>query len=159
MDKQAAEHSDHVTTDQFKAGLAGLRTEVAGYRAEVTVQIADVAGQIAEQRADTAEVRTEIANLDTRLSTQIAEVRTEIAGVRTEVANLETRLIRWMVGTLIATATLTVGILRFIGGAACEAPGACGLAQSSILLVNTHSPWIADWMLALEDRRHAKRRQ
>ena len=114
--QQAAEHSDHVTTDQFKAGLAELRTEVAGYRAEVTVQIADVAGQIAEQRADTAEVRTEIANLDTRLSTQIAEVRTEVAGVRTAVANLETKLIRWMVGTVIATATLTVGILRFIGG-------------------------------------------
>ena len=27
--------------------------------------------------------------------------------------------------------------------AACETPGAFGLAQSSILLVNTHSPWIA----------------
>ena len=34
---------------------------------------------------------------------------------------------------------------------------AFGLAQSSILLVNTHSPWIADWMPALEDRRHAER--
>ena len=42
-------------------------------------------------------------------------------------------------------------------GAACETPGAFGLAQSSILLVNTHSPWIADWMPALEDRRHAER--
>ena len=30
--------------------------------------------------------------------------------------------------------------------AACETPGACGLAQPSILLVNTHLPWIADWM-------------
>ena len=37
---------------------------------------------------------------------------TDIAGVRTELASLETRLIRWMVGTVIATATLTVGILR-----------------------------------------------
>ena len=46
--------------------------------------------------------------LDTRLSTQIA-------GVRTEIANLETRLIRWMVGTVLATATLTVGILRLFG--------------------------------------------
>ena len=33
----------------------------------------------------------------------------------TQIANLETRLIRWMVGTVIATATLTVGILRFLG--------------------------------------------
>ena len=38
-----------------------------------------------------------------------------LAEVRTAIANLETRLIRWMVGTVIATATLTVGILRIIG--------------------------------------------
>ena len=44
-----------------------------------------------------------------------------------------------------------------INRAACETPGAGGLAQSSILLVNTHSPWIADWMPAPEDRRHAER--
>ena len=64
--RKVAEQGDHVTPDQFKAGLA--------------------------------------------------EIRTEIAGVRTEVANFETRLIRWMVGTVIATATLTFGILRFVGG-------------------------------------------
>ena len=46
---------------------------------------------------------------------------------------------------------------RSISRAACETPGAGGLAQSSILLVNTHSPWIADWMPAPEDRRHAER--
>ena len=74
------EQGDHVTSDQFRAGLA--------------------------------EVRAEIANLDTRLSTQIAELRTE---QRTGIANLETRLVRWMVGTVIATATLTVGILLLIG--------------------------------------------
>ena len=67
--RDGVEQGDDVTSDQFKAGLA--------------------------------EVRTEIANLDKRLSTQIA--------------SLETRLIRWMVGTVSTTATLTVGILRFIG--------------------------------------------
>ena len=46
-----------------------------------------------------AEVRAEIADLRT-------EQRTGIAGVRTEIASLETRLIRWRVGTVIATATL-----------------------------------------------------
>ena len=63
------DHGDHVTSDQFKVGLA--------------------------------EVRTEIAGLDARLSSQIA--------------NLETRLLRWMIGTVIGTATLTFGILRFLG--------------------------------------------
>ena len=89
----AAEHGDQVTSDQFKAGLDEVRTEIA-------------------------EVRTEIAALDTRLSTQIANLdtrlSTQIAGVRTEVANLETRLIRWMVGTVLATGGLTFGILRFL---------------------------------------------
>ena len=84
---QAVEQGNYVTTDQFKAGLAELRSEIAA--------------------------------LDTRLSTQIAELRTEqrtgIAELRTEMGNLETRLIRWMVGTVIATATLTVGILRLVG--------------------------------------------
>ena len=74
--RQGVEQGDHVTSDQFKAGMAELRTEIAA--------------------------------IDTRVST-------EIAGVRTEIANLETRLVRWMVGTVIATAALTVGILRLIG--------------------------------------------
>ena len=80
--RKLAQQGDHVTGDQFKAGLA--------------------------------EVRTEIAALDTRLSTQIAGVRTEIAEVRTEISTLETRLVRWMVGTVLATAALTFGILRFL---------------------------------------------
>ena len=40
---------------------------------------------------------------------------TDIGGVRTELASLETRLIRGMVSTVIATATLTVSILRLLG--------------------------------------------
>ena len=110
--RSAAEQGDHVTSDQFKASQAELRAEIASLDTRLSTQI--------------AEVRTEIASLDTRLSTQIAEVRTEIAsldtrlstdiaGVRTEISNLETRLIRWTVGTIIATATLTVGIVRLFG--------------------------------------------
>ena len=38
-----------------------------------------------------------------------------IAEMRTEMANLETRLVRWMIGTVIATATLTVAIVRLLG--------------------------------------------
>ena len=103
--RQGVEQGDHVTSDQFKAGMAELRTEIAAIDTRVSTEIAGV--------------RTEIANLDTRLSTQIAELRTEqrteIAGVRAEIAHFETRLIRWMVGTVITTATLTVGSLRLVG--------------------------------------------
>ena len=64
------EQGDHVTSDQFKAGLAEMR---------------------AEQRTEIAEVRTELANLDTRLSTQIA-------GVLTAISAAETRLTWRMLG-------------------------------------------------------------
>ena len=99
------EQGDHVTSDQFRAGLAEVRTEIANLDTRLSTQIAELR---TEQRTEIAGVRTEIAALDTRLSAQIGDVRTEIA-------NLETRLVRWMVGTVIATAALTVGILRLMG--------------------------------------------
>ena len=114
--RQAVDQGDQVTSDQFKAGLAEVRTEIASLDMRLSTQAAEMR---AEQRTGIAGVRAEIANLDTRLSTQIADLRAEqradAAAVRTEIANLETRLVRWMVGTVIATATLTVGILRLIG--------------------------------------------
>ena len=66
----AVEQGEHVTSDQFKAGMAEMRAQ---QRTE-----------IAEVRTEIAEVRTEIANLDTRLSTQIstAETRLTLAHAR-----------------------------------------------------------------------------
>ena len=128
--RQAAEQGDPVTADQFRADLAEVRTEIAALGTRLSTQVAEVRTEITglDTRLSTqvAEVRTEIAGLDTRLSTQVAGVRTEIAGLdtrlstriaeaRTEVANLETRLVRWMVGTVIATAGVTIGVLRLFG--------------------------------------------
>ena len=112
----AAEQGDHVTSDQFTAGQAEVRTEIAAVDTRLSTQIAALDARVSAQ---IAEVRTEIASLDTRLSAQIAaldtRLSTQIAEVRTEIASLETRLIRWMVGTVLATATLTFAILRFFG--------------------------------------------
>ena len=118
--RQAVEQSDHVTSDQFKAGLAEVQTQIANLDRRLSTEIAEMR---AEQRAEIAEtraeMRTEIAEMRAEMRAEItetrAEQRTEIAAVRTEIANLETRLIRWMVGTVTATATLTFGILRFLG--------------------------------------------
>ena len=60
----AVEQGEHVTSDQFKAGMAEMRAQ---QRTE-----------IAEVRTEIAEVRTEIANLDTRLSTQISTAETRL---------------------------------------------------------------------------------
>jgi len=53
----AAEHGDHVTADQFKAGLAEVRTEIATLDTRLTTHIA----------ALDARLSTQIANLETRL--------------------------------------------------------------------------------------------
>ena len=65
---------------------------------------------------DQAEV---IANAMRKLAQQGDHVtgdqfKAGLAEVRTEIAALETRLIRWMVGTVLATAALTFAILRFL---------------------------------------------
>ena len=44
--RQAADHGDHVTSEQFKAGLAELRTEIAGLRADLTWRMLAVAGLV-----------------------------------------------------------------------------------------------------------------
>ena len=67
------EQGDHVTSDQFKAGLAEMR---------------------AGQRTEIAEVRTEIANLDTRLSTQISAAETRLTWRMLGIAGLVIAVLR-----------------------------------------------------------------
>ena len=73
-------------------------------------------------------MRTEIANLDTRLSTQIAEVRSEIG-------NLESRLIKWIIGTVVTTAGVTVAIAGVVVGSAPP----CRVTAFSVAAATTHS--------------------
>ena len=53
----AAEHGDHVTSDQFKVGLAEVRTEIAALDTRLSTQIAGLDARLSSQ----------IANLETRL--------------------------------------------------------------------------------------------
>ena len=43
---QAADHGDHVTSDQLGTGLAEFRTEIAGLRADLTWRMLAVAGLV-----------------------------------------------------------------------------------------------------------------
>ncbi len=81
----------HVTTDQFEAGLAGVRAEIAGLEVKLT---------------------GEIAALDRKFTREMAGVQGQIAGLA-RVAAFETRLLRWVVGTLLVATVLSVAILRF----------------------------------------------
>ena len=44
--RQAADHGDHVTSEQFKVGVAELRTEIAGLRADLTWRMLAVGGLV-----------------------------------------------------------------------------------------------------------------
>ena len=99
---EAVQQGDSVTADQFKAGVAELRTEIAGLDKRLSAEIAGV--------------RTDVANPDKRLSiTEIAGLRTDVANLgkrlATQIATVETRLLRWMVGAVFAAAALSGGIL------------------------------------------------
>ena len=99
--REFTERDDHVTSDQFKAGQAEIRTEIANLDTRLSAQIGDV--------------RTEVANLDTRLSRQIADLRTEqkttAAALEARMATMETRLTWRIVGGVAAVGAL----LRFVG--------------------------------------------
>ena len=73
----AAEQGDHVTSGQFTASVAEVRTEIAAL--------------------DTRDSRRRSPTCAPEQGIQTAQVPTEIAEVRTEIATIETRLIRWMV--------------------------------------------------------------
>ena len=96
----------HVTTDQFEAGLAGVRAEIAGLEVKLTGEIAALDRKFTREIAG---VQGEIAGVHG----EIASVRGQIAGIEAQIAALETRLLRWVVGTLLAAAAVTVAILRF----------------------------------------------
>ena len=110
--QQAVEQGDHVTPDQFRAGIAEVRAEMAEVRTEIANLDTRLSTQMAEMRAEMAEQRTEqrtgIANLDTRLSTQMAEMRTEMA-------RSETRLIRWVGGIMLTAAGIVTAAVVATG--------------------------------------------
>ena len=71
-------------------------------------ELADVEANLA---ARIAQVEARIAQVEANLRSEIAQVE---ANLRSEIAQVEARLLRWMVGALIAQAGLIVGLLRLL---------------------------------------------
>ena len=95
--RQHAELAERIAALQIE--LASLRGELAGVRGEVATEIA----------ALRLEVATEIAAVRQELAEQIAGVHEQIAALRVETAERENRLLKWMVGTVLAVATIWGG--------------------------------------------------
>ena len=77
--------------------------------------------QVALLNANLA-TKAELADVEANLAARIAQVEASLAAriaqveanLRSEIAQVEARLLRWMVGALIAQAGLIVGLLRLL---------------------------------------------
>ena len=67
--QQAVEQGDHVTPDQFRAGIAEVRTEIANLDTRLSTQM--------------AEMRTEMARSETRLIRWVGGLMLTAAGIVT----------------------------------------------------------------------------
>ena len=75
-------------------------------------QNADEHGRLATEIATTrGDLREEIATLRGDLGATSAGLREEMATLRTEIAKAEARSTRWMVGTILGAATITITFL------------------------------------------------
>ncbi|WP_377156110.1 hypothetical protein ACFJIX_28360 [Roseateles sp. UC29_93] len=109
-DKQAhlAKNSDMYTVRtemaEMKSQIAGVRSEVGMVRAELRQEIALVRGEIATVRAE--------------LKQDIASVRGDIANVRGEMSHMRSDLVRWIIGsqvaTIGATTSIVFGMLKYL---------------------------------------------
>lgn len=61
-------------------------------------------------RAELAVIRTEMGDLRSELRTEMADLRTEMAELRTELHSSINRLLLWLMGTIVATAGVAVGV-------------------------------------------------
>jgi len=112
---QAVEGGVATRADVHDVGMA-----VTNLRAELKQDIADLRTEL---KQDTASLRTELkqdtASLRTELKQDTASLRTElkqdIAKVRVEMADMRSELIRWMVGLMLAQATIIIGAIKLIG--------------------------------------------
>ena len=58
--------------------------------------------------------REEVAVQFGKVHTAIASTHVEIAKLETKIATMETRLIRWFVAIVIANASISLGIARYL---------------------------------------------
>ena len=71
----------------------------------------DLAKIDADLRKDLAELRNDMAKLETNLRNDMAKIDTNL---RKEMAQMETRMLRWMMGALIAQGGIIVSLIKLL---------------------------------------------
>ena len=102
------------------------KSDLVEVRADLNVSMARLAtnAELVELKTDMAQLVTkaELADVKSELKTDIAQLATkqelasEIARLRIESAQRETRLIKWMVGTIVASVAAGASVMLAVGG-------------------------------------------
>jgi chromosome segregation ATPase len=101
------------------AELRALQNDIKGINQQLSTHYEEHGDQIRTVRSGLGSLDERLSmlfeNLSTLVRNEIFPVRKELDDSRRETARQKTVLVRWMVGTAITTAALTVTVLQFIG--------------------------------------------
>lgn len=112
--------------DELLKRLGNVETYVSELRSQVAAILAtiphlatkaDPKDGITEVKTMIADTRTMIGDTKTMIAdnrTMIADNRTMIADVKTQVASMEATIIKWIVATVVATATVAFGLAKYL---------------------------------------------
>ena len=79
---------------------------------DVLRRLGVVESLLAETREDVSAIRATLPHLATKAD--VAATKADINEVRADISALETRIIRWIVGTTIAVASVAFAIAKFV---------------------------------------------
>ena len=79
---------------------------------DILKRLGSVETNVAEIRVDVAAIKAVLPHLATKAD--LSDVRGEVNSVRGEIHALEARLIKWIIGTVTATAGLAFAIAKFV---------------------------------------------
>jgi hypothetical protein len=98
--------------DDVLKRLSNVETSVSDIRAQVS-GLSAMAANMAT-KSDVSSLSTLAANMATKSDVSSLSTMTSHMATKADVSQLESSLIKWLVGTLLAVALLTLTIARFV---------------------------------------------
>src|ERR1700712_5381050 len=83
-----------------------------GHVEDILKRLGNVEANLSELKSEVSAIRATVSRLATKAD--VMDVRTSVADLRGEMATLETKIIKWIVATVLTTASLAFAIAKFV---------------------------------------------